>query len=78
MLYQLVLITNLGVITPVATFHDRLDCLRERGMIQQSSQYSTACLPSNSPDEVMRQNEQSMRQMMQMFRNMTQEMKEIK
>lgn len=78
MLYQLILITNLGVITPVATFQDRTECLRERAAIQQTPQYSTACLPSNSPEQVMQQNQEGMRQMMQMFRMMTQEMKEMK
>ena len=78
MLYQLVLITNLGVITPLATFPDRVDCLREQAYIMKSPQYSATCLPANSPEQAREQAESGMRQMMQMFRTMTQEMKEMK
>lgn len=78
MIYQLVLITNLGMITPLATFTDRLDCIREAGFIQKSQQYSAACLPANSPDQVMRQSQESMRQMMEMLRQIAQEPKEKK
>jgi methyl coenzyme M reductase subunit C-like uncharacterized protein (methanogenesis marker protein 7) len=52
MLYQLVLITNLGVVTPLATFDNRLDCIKEQGMIARSAQYSAACLPTESPKEL--------------------------
>ena len=75
MIYQLVLITNLGVITPLATFDQRLDCIREQGYIQKSQQYSAACLPANSPAQVQAQAEQSFKIMLQMMDRMKQEMK---
>jgi len=47
MLYQLVLITSLGVITPLAIFPDRDACMIEQAYIQKSPQYSAACLRSH-------------------------------
>jgi len=54
MLYELVLITNLGVTTPLATYPDFNSCLKERVQISQQSsqQYAVACLPTNSPEEL--------------------------
>ena len=52
MLYELVLITNLGVITPIATFNTQAECFKEKGMIVSTQQYSAACLPTNSPEEM--------------------------
>jgi len=73
MFYQLVLITTLGVVTPVAIFPDRDACIMEQAYIHKSPQYSTACLPAQSPEQV----EVSIRQMMQLLRIMKQEIKEI-
>lgn len=73
MIYQLVLITNLGIITPLATFNDRMDCIREQAFIQKSQQYSATCLPTNSSDQVMKQSQESMRQMMDMLRQLSKE-----
>lgn len=78
MIYQLVLITNLGIITPLATFTDRIACINEMAFIQKSQQYSAACLPTNSPDQVMKQSQESMRQMMDMLRQLAQEPREKK
>jgi len=55
MLYQLVLITNLGMITPLATFNDLGACLKERAPISKTAQYSAECLPTQSPEEVKKQ-----------------------
>jgi hypothetical protein len=54
MLYELVLITNLGVTTALATYPDFNSCLKERVQITQShsAQFSVACLPTNSPEEL--------------------------
>jgi hypothetical protein len=52
MLYQLVLITNLGVVTPLATFPTQLECIKEKGAIVSTQQFSAACLPTNSPEEL--------------------------
>lgn len=55
MWYQLVLITNLGVITPLAQFDNQGSCLREQAMLTKTSQYSAACLPTQSPADLQRQ-----------------------
>ncbi len=52
MLYQLVLITNLGVITPLVTFDDQSSCLKERALITKTAQYSAECLPTQSPEQL--------------------------
>jgi hypothetical protein len=52
MLYQLVLITNLGMITPIATFPDRNACIMEQALISKSAQYSATCLPTESPEQL--------------------------
>ena len=78
MIYQLVLITNLGAITPLATFPDRGSCVTEQALIQKSPQYSATCLPANSPEQAREQAESGMRQMMRLLQHMNQEMKEMK
>ena len=40
MLYQLVLITNLGAITPLVSYNDLTACLQQRAMMSKSAQYS--------------------------------------
>ena len=52
MLYQLVLITNLGVVTHLATFPDRNACMMEQATITKTAQYSAACLPTESPQQI--------------------------
>jgi hypothetical protein len=75
MLYQLALITNLGVITPLATFQDQGACLREAAFIQKTNQYSVACLPTNSPEQLQKQIQDSMRMMMETLNNIAKEQK---
>ena len=75
MIYQLVLITNLGVITPLAQFSDRLECIREQAYIQRTEQYSAACLPANDPKHAQAQMEQSMRMMTEMINKMKEQTK---
>lgn len=75
MIYQLVLITNLGVMTPLATFTDRIDCLKEAAFVQKSAQYSAACLPTDSPDKIIKQNEAAMKQLMEMINRIAKEQK---
>jgi hypothetical protein len=56
MLYELVLITNLGATTLLASFPDFNSCLKERVQITQQSQgqYAVACLPAQSPEDLQR------------------------
>ena len=75
MIYQLVLITNLGVITPLAQFPDRLECMREQAYIAKTDQYSAACLPANDPKHAQAQMEQGMRMMTEMMNKMKENMK---
>ena len=60
MLYELVLITNLGATTPLATYQDFNSCLKERVQItNQAAQYSVACLPAKSEEDLQRRLNQS-------------------
>lgn len=63
MLYQLVLITNLGAMTPLVTFNDQQSCLKERAMITKTAQYSAECLPTQSPEQLKAQMQNQMRMM---------------
>jgi len=63
MLYQLVLITNLGAMTPLVTFNDQAACLRERATITKTAQYSAECLPTQSPDQLKAQIQSQMKMM---------------
>lgn len=51
MVYELVLITNLGIITPLQTFDNKTDCQLERVGVQETEQSSAQCLPANSHTE---------------------------
>ena len=75
MIYQLVLITNLGVITPLAQFDNRMDCIREQAYIQKTEQFSATCLPANDARHAKAQMEQSMRMMTEMMNKMKETMK---
>lgn len=77
MLYQLVLITNLGVVTPLATFDNYNACIKERAMISNTSQYSTACLPTESPEQLQKKFEGQAKMMMQTFGTMVNEMNKV-
>lgn len=65
MIYQLVLITNLGMITPLVNFPSWDECLKERAKISKTQQYSAECLPAQSPEQVQKQIEQNMKMMME-------------
>ncbi len=75
MIYQLVLITNLGMITPLITFNTWDECLRERTKISKTQQYSAECLPAQSPEQVQKQIESNMKMMMDTLNNLSKNMK---
>lgn len=70
MLYQLILVTNLGMTTPLATFNDRMECIREQGMIQKTAQASAICVPVQTPEQVQQQMQQNMKMLMDFARSM--------
>jgi hypothetical protein len=63
-IYQLVLITNLGIMTPLISFEDWDSCVREKTKISKTQQYSVECLPAQSPVHAKEQIESSMNMMM--------------
>ena len=65
MLYQLVLITNLGMVTPLATFDDQNACIKARMTISNTQQYSVACLPTESPEQLQKKFEANAKVMIQ-------------
>lgn len=75
MLYQLVLITNLGMITPLATFNDLGACLKERAPITKTAQYSAECLPVQSPEEVKKQVQAQMKMMTEILQELQKSIK---
>jgi len=70
MLYQLVLITNLGAITPLATFNDLGACLKERALITKTAQYSAECLPTQSPEEIKKQIQSQLKMMNELMQDL--------
>jgi hypothetical protein len=52
MLYQLVLITNLGVMTPIHTYPDMNACISAQAMIPKTAQSSASCLPTDNADQL--------------------------
>lgn len=72
MLYQLILVTNLGMMTPLATFTDRMDCIKEQGMMQKTAQASAMCVPVQSPQQVLQQMEQQTKMLMDFAKKMEQ------
>lgn len=64
MLYQLVLITNLGLITPLTTFPNWNSCIEEKVKIAKTAQYSAECLPTKSPQQLQQDIESSMKMML--------------
>lgn len=61
MFYQLVLITNLGVVTPLVHFPSFEQCIAERAKIGRSAQYSAECLPTQNPQQLIRMLQESQR-----------------
>lgn len=75
MLYQLVLITNLGMITPLVTFNDWDSCVREKVKITKTAQHSAECLPTQSPEQTKQQIESNMKMMMDLINKFSQSQK---
>lgn len=77
MLYQLVLITNLGVVTPLATFTNWNDCIKEQIRVPAVStqQYSVSCLPTESPEQIQKRANEGVKMMMNVLATMQKEMK---
>lgn len=61
MFYQLVLITNLGLITPLVHFPTFEQCISERAKIGRSAQYSAECLPTQNPQQLIRMLQENQR-----------------
>ena len=72
MLYQLVLITNLGVITPLVTFPTFELCIMEKAKIAKTQQYSAECLPTQSPEQLQKNVESSMKMMLDTINRLSQ------
>ncbi len=75
MLYQLVLITNLGMITPLVVFNDQVSCLKERAMIAKTAQYSAECLPTQNPEEVKKQVQAQLKTMTEILQELQKSVK---
>jgi hypothetical protein len=71
-IYELVLITALGATTPLASYPDFNSCLKERVQITQQSnaQYTVACLPAQSPEDLERRLNQSAAALMGVIKKM--------
>jgi hypothetical protein len=76
MIYQLVLITNLGIMTPLVNFPTWEECLRERAKISKTQQYSAECLPAQSPEQMQKQIESSMKMMLDTLNKLSQSQKQ--
>ena len=76
MIYQLVLITNLGIMTPLVNFPTWDECLRERAKISKTQQYSAECLPAQSPEQMQKQIESSMKMMLDTLNKLSQSQKQ--
>jgi hypothetical protein len=72
-IYQLVLITNLGLITPLTTFPNWESCVTEKVKIAKTSQYSAECLPTKSPQQLQQDIELSMKMMLDTINKLTKE-----
>ena len=70
MLYQLVLITNLGAITPLVSYNDLTVCLQQRAMMSKSAQYSAECLPTQSPEELKKQMQSHLKMMNELLQEL--------
>jgi hypothetical protein len=75
MIYQLVLITNLGVITPLVNFPTWDECVREKARITKTQQHSAECLPAQSPEQLQRNLESSMKMMLDTINKISQSQK---
>ena len=58
MIYQLVLITNLGLITHLGTFRDQGSCLQQLAIMKTTQQHSAECLPIQNLEEFKKQTQE--------------------
>ncbi len=75
MIYQLVLITNLGVITPLVNFPTWNECIMEKSRITKTQQYSAECLPAQSPAQLQQNIESSMKMMLDTINKISKDQK---
>jgi hypothetical protein len=75
MIYQLVLITNLGIITPLVNFPTWNECIAERARISKTQQYSAECLPAQSQEQIQKNVESSMKMMLDAINKISQSQK---
>jgi hypothetical protein len=74
-IYQLVLITNLGIITPLTTFPDWNSCMIEKARITKTQQYSAECLPTKSPQQLQQDIDVGMKMMLDTIKRAQEGMK---
>jgi hypothetical protein len=58
MVYQLVLITNLGIITLLGTFRDQGSCLQQLALMKTTQQHSAECLPIQNLEDFKKQTQE--------------------
>ena len=58
MIYQLVLITNLGIITHLGTYQTQGECLQQLAIMKTSQQYSAECLPIQNLENFKKQTQE--------------------
>jgi hypothetical protein len=75
MIYQLVLITNLGIVTPLVNFPTWNDCIMEKARIAKTQQYSAECLPTQSQEQLQKNVEASMKMMLDTINKLSQSQK---
>lgn len=54
-MYNLILITAMGVATTLGTFNTKDECIAETRNIKTSSEVSIACLPAQTPEQYEKQ-----------------------
>lgn len=75
MIYQLLLITSLGAVTPLAVYPNRDACTAEQGNVKPTAQYTTVCLPVEDPRYTQARMEQGLRMMTEMMNTMKEQMR---
>lgn len=54
-MYNLILITAMGVATTLGTFNNKEECMAETVNIKTSAEVSIACLPAQTPEQYEKQ-----------------------
>lgn len=70
MIYELVLVTNLGAITPLLQFESYQDCIRQQALTTVTAQASAQCLPARTHQEFMYNINESNRQLTEAVRRL--------